>query len=178
MCTGIEIAMLVVAAAGAAEQGIQGYRRGKAAEVEAHQMDIDADNELQAASDRADLVRKAGAKTRSAARAAYAAAGVDVNEGSPLQIDQEIGQDVEHDAWAEILTGRSTANRMRQQANQVRAGGKNAADQSAWAAGGSLLSAGAQAYRGGWSSRPREQQAPAPITDRSFNRDRSIQVNV
>lgn len=168
MCTGIEIALFIGAGLAASQQIVAGEEQKGDAKVQANQMDLDAQAELDAANERADLIRKAGAKTRSNARAAYAAAGVDVGVGSPVLIDEEVATDVESDAWSEVLTGNSQARRMRSQADQIRRGGKAAADTGYQRAFGTVLGAAGTAYKTSWSGTPKAQQSPAPIEDRSI----------
>lgn len=168
MCTGIEIALLVGAGLTAGSQIMQANDQANDEKVQAHQMDIDAATERDQAENRANLIRKAGNRTRSNARAAYAAAGVSVDQGSPLVIDQQIATDVESDAWTEVLTGNSRARRMNTQADAIRRGAKNTVSQSYYRAGGTLLAGAGDAYKAGWSSQPKAQQAPAPIYDRSI----------
>lgn len=171
MCTGVEIAMLVVAGAGAVEEISTAMDQRNNAKLQANQMGLDSADELRLADERANLIRKAGAKTRSAATAAYGASGVVVGEGSTLAVDEQIARDVSHDAMTEVLTGRQQARRTKNQADAILRGAKNVEQQKILSATGSLLSSGAQAYRSGWRVGPQPQQAAAPIVDRS------IQVN-
>lgn len=176
MCTGIEIGLMFAAGAGALMTAKNGFRAQADAGAQAHQMEMDADTEQAAAVDRAGLIKKAGDRTRGNARAQYGASGVDVNEGSPVAIDQQIGQDVNHDAWSELLTGQSAARRTRAQADMVRRGGKAFERNAEGQAAGSLLASGASIYRSGWSTAPRPEQYAAPISSRTLT-DRTLRVN-
>lgn len=176
MCTGIEVALLFASAAGAIQTAKNGFQAKADAGAQAHQMELDADVEQQQAVDRAALIKKAGDRTRGNARAAYGASGVDVNEGSPVHIDQQIGQDVNHDAWSELLTGQTAANRTRAQAEMVRRGGKAFQRNAEGQAAGSLLASGASLYRSNWSTAPRPEQYGAPISSRTLT-DRTLRVN-
>lgn len=170
MCTGIEPYVIMLAAgalsAGAAIQ--QSQQQASDQRVQAHQTDIDAKQEQQAAEERSNLIRKAGARTRANAIAAYGAAGVDVDSGSAQAVDQRIATDVESDAWSEILTGKRVGRRMEVGSRNLRRSADNIQRQGYYSAAGTLLSSGSQAYRAGWSSRPPMEQAPAPIVDRSI----------
>lgn len=168
MCTGLEIAAFIGAGLSAAAGGMAATQERFADEVTAHQMDLDANAEKVAAEERADRVRRNAKKTRSNARAAYAAGGVDAGEGSAIAIDEQIATDSESDAWQEILYGDRRASRMRGEAAALRRGAKNKATQAYFGIGGSLLSQGAQLSRGGWGSRPRAEQYPAPIEERTI----------
>lgn len=172
MCTGIEIALLVGAGLAAGSQVMEANDQAQEARVQAHQMDLDAADEKAAAEERADLIRKAGKRARSAAKGAYAAAGVSVDEGSPLVIDEAIATDAESDAWSEVLTGNSQARRTQRQAEAMRRGAKNTQFQGYARAGGTLLGAAGETYKSSWSGQPRREQAPAPIEDRSISVNR------
>lgn len=169
MCTGvIEVALLVGAGLAAGATAKNAYDQSQDQRVAAHQTDLDAQDEKLAAEQRADLIRKSGKRTRAAVQGAYAAAGINVGEGSPVTVDNTIATDVEHDAWQEVLTGNATARRGHRQADAMRRVAGNTATQGYLTAGGTLLSGAASAYRSGWSSQPKPQQFPAPIYDRSI----------
>jgi hypothetical protein len=64
-----------------------------------------AKQEREAALETAAIIRKAGRRQRGQATAAYAASGARVGEGSAAEVDREIVQGVEHDAFTAILEG-------------------------------------------------------------------------
>ncbi|WP_445623196.1 hypothetical protein [Lactiplantibacillus plantarum] len=76
--------------------------------------------------------------TRSAARAAYAGSGVSVDVGTPVTVDESIGQDAESDAYAAILSGNRQAKNLNFQADSARRQGAFASSSSSPV--GSLLS--------------------------------------
>lgn len=83
-------------------------------------------------------MRKLGKKQQSEARAALAAAGVEVGAGSAVVIDQQIGRNVEADAQEELLSGVRRSQRLEQDAAASEIQGSNAMSRSMLAAGGSV----------------------------------------
>lgn len=159
MCTGLE----VLAIAGAGMQGFSMLQQGKQASAmanyEAKQAEANAAAERGAAAVRADKIRKMGRMQRSSARAALAASGANVGEGTALVIDQQIGRDAEEDALTEIMTGGRRADALNTQAELSRISGSNARSASYLGAAGSVLAGGYQAARG-W-----KMPASDPFTD-------------
>lgn len=132
MCTGLEIAALVGAAAsvGGTVMGGQAAKKAGAAA---------GDNELADSRERAGKIRKLAKQVRGEATAAQAASGVSVSDGGTTDlVQQDIAYNSELDALAEEISGRRRAAALRK-------GG-------AVAQKASVLNAaaiGAQAY-GGW----------------------------
>ena len=134
MCTGMEIFTIAATAFQAVSSVSKGnqekqYYDTKAAEQErvagvearnaqfqADQAQADAAAERGAATVKADKVRKQGRQQQSEARAALAAAGVEVGAGTPVKIGATIGRNAEEDALNEILYGDRTAAKLEQQA--------------------------------------------------------------
>lgn len=171
MCDPFSIAM-VATAAYSAYKGVQGAKQRRSdAHSDAEAMELDALDEEAAANERAAIIRKDSRKVRGNAQAAYGAAGVEVSSGSVAAVDRQIATDAESDAWNAILEGKQQANRIRRGAANMTRAADHGVSQSYYTAAGSLLSAAGQAYRGGWGSQPKPQQAAAPIEDRS------IQIN-
>jgi hypothetical protein len=132
--------------------------------------DVEQDNALKEAA----IIRKSGRKAQGAANAAYAAAGVQVGEGSALETERQIGLDVEHDAQQALVEGDSRARGLRTEGKMARIAGKQAMTAAYVGAVGTVLGSAAQGYRSGWktgSSVPAGNysgtQAPAPVVDRS-----------
>jgi hypothetical protein len=99
----------------------------------AGQLDTDAANAEDAALAQAQRIRIAGKRTASTARAAYAASGVDVSEGSAKDARADIFENSENDALQQILSGtreaatlRGNAALMRKSADNSRAAGQSA----------------------------------------------------
>ncbi len=112
----------------------------------------DAKAEQGAAQVEADRIRKAGKRQQAAAVAAAAAAGVDVNSTTAVKIDQEIGQNAEHDAYLTILGGGDRAARLRQGGQAALIAGRSAVQASKYQNASSLLSFAGTAtnYGNGW----------------------------
>lgn len=155
MCTGLE----VLAIAGAGMQGFSMLQQGKQASAmanyEAKQAEANAAAERGAAAVRADKIRKMGRMQRSSARAALAASGANVGEGTALVIDQQIGRDAEEDALTEIMTGGRRADALNTQAELSRISGSNARSASYLGAAGSVLAGGYQ-VASGWKKPPKD----------------------
>lgn len=178
MCTGMEIFTIAATAFQAVSSMSQGSQKQdyydaqaqererqaaveqRNAEFQAQQAEADASAERGAATVRADKVRKQGRQQQSEARAALAAAGVEVGAGTPVAIASTIGRNAEEDALNEIMFGARKADRLDQNAavtrqygaDAVAAGsasadlsrraGDNAAREGVTSAFGSVLSSG------------------------------------
>ena len=145
MCTGLEI-ILGATALSVGGQLMAGEDRAKEAEIQGAYA-------LDAATQTAKNIRKAGKAQQGAANVALAASGVKLGEGTALEIQNTIDQNVQQDALSAILSGQRTKSAMQREADNAR---KN----SYYGAAGSVLSAGAQASRGGWKSRAKPADNP------------------
>lgn len=101
----------------------------------------------------AGKTRRAGTEVRSAARAAYSAAGVDVNTGTPLDVQADITRRAEEDALNQILLGERQRTRLEADAAalsaesaSLREAGDNARTSGYLGAAGSLLRGGARTF--------------------------------
>lgn len=99
MCTGLEIAAAAAAAASIGGSIMGGKNSKKAGKATGEAVWTEALGH-------ARQIRKAAREVRSTAQAAYAGAGVDVSEGTPLIADQYIVRESEQDALNTILQGR------------------------------------------------------------------------
>lgn len=157
MCTGFEaflaanstaiaVGSMAVSALGTLQQGQQqkAYANYQAAQAEA-----DAKAERDAAMIHADKIRKAARKQAGEARVAAAGAGIDVGEGTPVDINSSIYAEAEEDAWTTIFTGKAKANTLNAQAEGLRISGDNAETASYFNAASSALS-GAYQIGKGW----------------------------
>lgn len=126
----------------------QGQQQKDYANYQAAQAKADAKAERDAAEIHADKIRKAARLQAGQARAAIAGSGVDVGEGTPVDINSSIYGNAEEDAWSTILTGKSKANQLNAQAEGFRISGKNAQTASYFSAASSALSAGSQIAKG------------------------------
>lgn len=171
------MSFVTVAIAGASALGqIQSGRTAKAqAGLQAQALEAQGRQEEQAALETARVIRRAGHKVQSAATAAYAGAGVRVDSGSAQAVQEQIGQDVEHDAFQTILEGKRRALGLGTEASLRRTDGMLAQSAAYVNAAGTVLGG---AYKGmvanGWRSGGGPgfsgTQAAAPVTDRSTYR--------
>lgn len=116
----------------------QGQQQQDWAEYQAEQARADAQAAREEGQVRAEKVRKLGKRQQSEARAALAAAGVEVGAGSAVVIDQQIGRNAEADAQEELLSGVRRSQRLEQDAAASEIQGSNAMTRSMLAAGGSV----------------------------------------
>lgn len=130
-----------VSMAGTLAQGVAAKRAGDdQARIEENQ----AAQQMDQAGQEAERIRKAGKRTQGAARAALAASGIRVDEGTALTIDDEIGYESELDAQMTLLTGKRGARASQFSAAQARARGSNAMTSSVLGA----VSTGLQGWKG------------------------------
>lgn len=154
---------------------IQQGRDAKAvADMNAGQSDYQAQVEDQNALKTAQLIRRQGRRVQGAANASYAAAGVQVGQGSAAAVEAEIITDTEHDAYQALLEGGRRARGLRTEATLGRIGGKMAETAGYVNAANTALSG---AYSGmksnGWRSQGEGfsgTQKPAPVVNRDFVR--------
>lgn len=154
MCTGVEL----VAAATIASTAYSAYstvQQGKQAqlnaEAQSEQAQIDADNAASAARVQADRIRKMARIQAGEANAALAASGVEVGEGTALNINEEIYGNAEEDAVMTILNGKNQRQRGYTDAANMSAYGKQQRNAANSQAVGSVLSTGAN--YGMWKAR-------------------------
>lgn len=107
-----------------------GAAKNSTAKAEAAEMEYQAAAGQEAAKEEARVIRKAGGKARSSARADLAAAGVDVNAGTAGMIQDEITADSEGDAFVSLLNGGRRGDQLRRSAQYTRMGGKASQDAS------------------------------------------------
>jgi hypothetical protein len=133
--------------------------------MQADSLDYQAKGEIDAATKYAAIIRRAGRKQIGATVAGYAGAGVKVGEGSAGEVEGQIQQDVEHDAFQAILDGGRRASGLQTDATMMRMQGKNAARAGMVNAVGTVLAGfanGAQAN--GWNTK---RATPAPVETRT-----------
>lgn len=133
MCTGLELLAGAAVASSLAGTGLSiasQQQQGKAAQAQADYSARVQENEAAAAQDaaqaQAEKIRLEGKRIAGQARAALAGSGVDVNTGSSLEAQRQIGLNAEQDALSTILTGQRQSNSLNQQAGLTRASGANA----------------------------------------------------
>lgn len=152
MCTGFELAMVAMSAVGAGTAIYQGEQQAAAAESQAISVQNQADAEADAARAQAEKIRKAGRAQKGEANAALAKSGVKLGEGTALEVQKEITQNVEQDAFSALLSGSRAKRTGDEQASILRASGDAARTGGYLGAAGTVLSTGAKYYGGGWKS--------------------------
>jgi hypothetical protein len=131
----------------------EGRARKAAGDMQAQQDRARAGQEEDAANQEADRIRRAGRRTQGAARAAFAGSGIDVNSGSAMTVDEEIGRDSEKDAFNTLLTGKRRAGAYRFNADQAAAAGRNAKTASVLGA----AATGMQGWKGVKQAQPESE---------------------
>ena len=99
MCISSTMMMALSTGVSVAGQLAQGQAAKAAANAEARAAENLAAQTRDAAQQEAVRIRKAGDRARGAARAQLAAAGIDVNSGTAVTIDGDIGTNAELDAF-------------------------------------------------------------------------------
>lgn len=134
---GLEVALF---AAGTAVSALGQYSGGKSAKKAAN---AEADSTIAEARLQATKIRRLAREYRGAAKSDYAASGVVVDEGSPLEAEREITRRSEEDALLTIVGAERRARSLRKQ-------GKAYAQAGTLGAFGSALQGGASIAAGGW----------------------------
>lgn len=143
----VTMAATAVAGAVSAYSSIeQGRSQAKWANYQANQAQADANAEASLARVEAEKIREAGKRQRSQARAAMAASGIDVDEGTAVNINEDISKGAEEDALHAIWGGIDRQQRGYAQAQADRSRGKQAQTAGNLNATATLLNAGSQAY--------------------------------
>ncbi len=165
--SGATTATYVAAAAIAASTAYSAYssiQQGKQqemnADAQAEQTRIDADTLVSAANVEASKIRKVARSQVSEARASLAGSGVMVDEGTPLNINEEITKNAEEDAVMTILNAENERDRGFANARNIKRGGDQARAAANSQAIGSVLSAGAQLGMGWKKSASGEPSKP------------------
>lgn len=152
MCISAAALMAISAGVSVAGQLAQGQAQKQAKDAQALEYDIQAAQAKVDAEQEAKRIRAAGEKTAGAARAALAGAGINVDMGSAVNINEDIYRNSESDAFNTLLTGSNRAASYGRSASQARGAGKDAESASLL----SSATTAANAYSG-WKS----TQAPA-----------------
>lgn len=108
----------------------QGQAARQSANAEARAAENLAAQNRDAAMQEAGRIRKAGDRTRGAARAQLAASGIDVNSGTAVTIDGDIAANSESDAYNTLLTGERKSTSLQDSASIARSRGRNAVSSS------------------------------------------------
>ena len=130
MCISAGMMMALSTGVSVVGQLAQGQAAKQAANAEARNAENLAAQTRDAAQQEAARIRKAGDRTRGAARAQLAASGIDVNSGTAVTIDGDIATGSELDAYNTLLTGDRKSTSLTDSAAISRARGKNAVSSS------------------------------------------------
>lgn len=118
---------------------------------QAAQAEADANAERGAGQVEAERIRKLGKRQRAEADAAFAGSGIAINEGSALDINRDITQGAEEDAYMAIVAGNDRGARLDADATGARIGAKNAKRAGYLGATATVLGGAAQ-VASGWKS--------------------------
>lgn len=144
------------AVAGTAYSVYSSQQAGKQAQLtadaQAEQSQKDADAAASAAMVQADRIRRVARNQSSEANAALAASGVEVGEGTAININEEITSNAEEDAVLTILNGQSQKARGQVDAANYRTIGSQARANANAQSIGSVLNTGASLASSGWKA--------------------------
>ena len=121
------------------------------ANAQAEQAQADADTEKSAAVVQAERIRRLARIQAGEANAALAGSGVEVGEGTALNINEEIYQNAEEDAVLTIMSGKNKAQRLDGDASNYRLAG-NQAKSAANSQSVSTVLSSASSMSSGWKS--------------------------
>lgn len=146
--TAATYAAAAAVAASAAYSSYSSVQQGKQAalnaDAQAEQSQNDADNAASAATVQADRIRKMARIQAGQARASLAASGVEVGEGTALNINEEITKNAEEDAVMTILNGQNQKKRGYVDSQNMALYGQQQQSAANSQAVGTVLSTGAQ----------------------------------
>lgn len=111
----------------------------------------DAAYKKDAAKAQAEKIRRLGAAQKGEAKAALAASGVAVGEGTPLELQKNITKNSEEDALSAILGGKRSSDAAIEESSMLMQAGANAESSGYMGAASSVLGA-AGTVAGGWKS--------------------------
>lgn len=118
------------------------------ADAQAEQAEADAKTERSAAEVQADRIRKLARIQAGEANAALAASGVEIGEGTALNINREIYENAEEDAILTVFGGSNRAQRLNVDATNYRMSGAQARSNANAQAGATLISSLGDTYSG------------------------------
>ena len=144
------------AVAGTAYSVYSSQQAGKQAQLtadaQAEQSQKDADAAASAATVQADRIRRLARNQASEANAALAASGVEVGEGTAININEEIIGNAEEDAVLTIFNGQNQKARGSVDAANYRSIGSQARSTANAQSIGSVLNTGASLAMSGWKA--------------------------
>lgn len=108
----VAIGAMIAATAYSAYSSVQAGKQAQLnADAQSEQQQLDADNAASAAKVQAERIRKVAKAQAGSANAALAASGVEVGEGTAVNINEEIYGNAEEDAVMTILNGENAKKR-------------------------------------------------------------------
>jgi inosine-uridine nucleoside N-ribohydrolase len=144
-----------IAVGASAVQAFGQYKSGQAAKAQgeavAGQLEYQGTVEQNNAMQQAQMIRRAQRNAVGQADTAAAASGIVVGQGSAGEVDRQIYEDSEHDAYQAILSGNRRQRQLDLQAVSARTGG-NIAAANANAQAVSTVMGGALKGYGNWAS--------------------------
>jgi hypothetical protein len=149
MCISAAAMMAISAGVSLMGQLHAGQAQKQAADANALENDIAAAQSREAAKEEAARIRKAGDRQAGSARAALAGAGIVVDQGSAVNINEDIYRGAESDAFNTLLTGERQAGAYNRKASMARAEGENAVTASLLGSASTAAGAGYE-IRKGW----------------------------
>lgn len=153
--------MVAVAGFNAAQQVVAGQGAKRMGAVQGQAADFAAQQEQEQALQTAAIIRRAGQRQTGQARAALAASGVRVDEGSAALVQQDITRNAEMDAFQALLDGGRRARSIQTDGQMARISGQAQAKASQVSAAGTLLMGFAQgASAKGWKTSGTNTPAP------------------
>lgn len=152
MCDPVTL-MVIATGISAGSSIMQGQQAKQMADKQAEQATLEGMYRMDAAKSQAEKIRKAGKFQQGEAKASLAASGVKLGDGTPLEIQRTITQNVEQDALTAILNGQRAQSSANTEAELLHQSGRNAQMNGVLNAGSTVLSAGADYKRGGWKTR-------------------------
>jgi hypothetical protein len=135
------IFMMIGSAVQAGGQYQQGQAANNAGKAQGQLLDEQAAQVLDSGTQEAAKIRKGAEAGRGAAVAGMAASGVQIGEGSALEVERQTLRLGEEDAMMTLLNADRQARSLRNQARVVRAGGQQAQTAAGYQMGGTFLQA-------------------------------------
>lgn len=128
----------------------QAKQQQQAYEAQAQQTANQAAYEKDAARARAEKIRKMGKAQQGEAKAALAASGVKLGEGTALEVQKDIGQRAEEDALTAILQGDRYEKSANAEIDMLNTAGRNARSNANMSSIGTVLSSSATIAGSNW----------------------------
>ena len=153
---GVETAIIAASIAATAFSAYSTVQSGKQAalnaDAQSDQAQLDADNAASASVVQADRIRRLARNQASSANASLAASGVDVGEGTAVNINESINQNAEEDAALTIFNGQNQKLRGYADASNISLAGSQAQSAANSQAVGTVLSSAASLSMAGWKA--------------------------